>query len=406
MIDLTKNLATMNRRTKSSVIRELLKLTNRPEIISFAGGLPNPSAFPTEHMAEITMKVIKERGREAFQYGSTEGTPFLKDEIIKMLKEDEGISVKPENILIVTASQQGLDLVGRTFIDPSDPIIVELPSYIGGLQVFGSYGAKMIGVHADDNGMKMDELEKKLQMLRNEEEHYKFIYLVPDFQNPSGVTMTLERRQKIVDLSREYNVLLVEDSPYRQIRFEGKAPPMLYSLDKESNVISLFTFSKTLVPGFRLGFVVAHESIIKKFTVLKQSIDLCTSPMNQLIAAEFMKQGLFKEHLPKIVSMYKAKKDLMIGALERYMPANEGISWTKPEGGLFLWLKLPEYMNMDTMFKEAIKEDVAYVIGSAFHCDGSGQNTARLNFSYSSDEQIEEGIKRLARVVTKNLKKK
>jgi len=406
MIDLTKNLATMNRRTKSSVIRELLKLTNRPEIISFAGGLPNPGAFPTEHMADIALKVIKENAREAFQYGSTEGLPVLKDQIVKMLKEDEGIDAGHQNILIVTASQQGLDLVGRTFVDPSDPIIVELPSYIGGLQVFGSYGARMIGVHADDDGMRMDELEKKLEILRNEEEHYKFIYLVPDFQNPSGVTMSLERRQKLVDLSREFNVLLIEDSPYRQIRFEGKAPPMLYKLDKENNVISLFTFSKTLVPGFRLGFVVAHESIIKKFTVLKQSIDLCTSPMNQLFAAEFMKQGLFKEHLPKIVNMYRAKKDLMISALERYMPAGEGISWTKPEGGLFLWLRLPEYMSADAMFKDAISKNVAYVVGSAFHCDGSGQNTARLNFSYSSDEQIEEGIRRLASVVKDNLKKR
>ncbi len=406
MIDLTKNLATINRRTKSSVIRELLKFTNRPEIISFAGGLPNPGAFPTEHMADIALKVIKEKANAAFQYGPTDGLPELKTEIIKYLAEEEGITVKSENILVITASQQGLDLCGRAFIDPSDPIIVELPSYIGGLQAFSSNGARMIGVHADDHGIIVEELEKKLEMLRNEEEHYKFIYMVPDFQNPSGVTLSEERRKRIVQLSKEYDVLLLEDSPYRQIRFEGKAPPMLYKLDTEGNVISLFTFSKTLVPGFRLGFVIANEAIIRKFTVLKQSMDLCTSPLNQLMAAEFMRQGLFRDHLPKIVDMYRKKKDVMLSALERYMPAGEGISWTKPEGGLFLWLKFPEYLNADTMFHEAVKENVAYVIGSAFHCDGSGQNTARLNFSYSSEEQIEEGIKRLAKVVKNNLKKK
>ncbi len=404
MIDLVKNLAAVTRRTKGSVIRELLKLTNKPNIISFAGGLPSPDAFPTKIIAEIVHKIIMEKGNAAFQYGPTEGLPELKDEIIKLMNNSEGLGINHNNILITTASQQGLDLVGRALIDPEDPIIVELPSYIGGLQVFQACGANMIGAKADDDGLLINDLEQKLNLLKKEEEHYKFIYVVPDFQNPSGVTLSQERREKLVKLSEKYKVIILEDSPYRQVRFEGKAPDMLFKLDKASNTISLFTFSKTLVPGFRLGFIVAHEEIIKKLSILKQSLDLCTSSFNQLITAEFLKQGLFLEHIPNIVKMYKSKRDVMLNALGKYMPKDAGISWTKPQGGLFLWARLPEYINADELFPEAVKENVAYVIGSAFHCDGTGKNTMRLNFSFPTEDQIDEGIKRLAKVVKAHLK--
>ncbi|MCX5794222.1 MAG: PLP-dependent aminotransferase family protein [Elusimicrobia bacterium] len=402
MIDLVKNLATVNRRTKASVIRELLKLTNKPEIISFAGGLPSPQTFPSEALAEMAHRIIKENSKTALQYGPTEGLPELKAQIVKLLREEEGINTSPNNILITTASQQALDIVGRTFIDPSDPILVELPSYIGGLQVFNSYGAKLMGVRADDNGMLIDDLEAKLAKLRQEEEHYKFVYIVPDFQNPSGVTLTQERRHELIKLSERYNVLLIEDSPYREVRFEGEAPDMLYKLDTTHNVISLFTFSKTLAPGLRLGFILADERIIHKMGILKQSLDLCTSSLNQLLAAEFLKSGVAREHIASVKALYRARKDAMLQALERYMP--EGVTWTKPEGGLFLWVRLPEHMNADELFSEAIKENVAYVIGSAFHCDGGGQNTMRLNFSYPTEEQIDEGMKRLAKVVKANLR--
>ncbi|MDD5656052.1 MAG: PLP-dependent aminotransferase family protein [Elusimicrobia bacterium] len=402
MIDLTKNLATVNRRTKASVIRELLKLTNKPEIISFAGGLPAPQTFPSEKMAEMAQRIIKENSKVALQYGPTEGLPELKSQIVKLLREEEGINTTPANILVTTASQQALDIVGRTFIDPSDPILVELPSYIGGLQVFNSYGAKIMGVRADDHGVLVDELESKLSKLRADEEHYKFVYVVPDFQNPSGVTLTQERRRELVKLSERYDVVVIEDSPYRQVRFEGEAPDMLYKLDTTHNVISLFTFSKTLAPGLRLGFILADERIIQKMGILKQSLDLCTSSLNQLLAAEFLKAGLIREHVNSIKALYRVRKDAMLQALERYMP--EGVTWTRPEGGLFLWVRLPAHMNADKLFYAAIKENVAYVIGSAFHCDGGGQNTMRLNFSYPTPEQIDEGIKRLAKVVKANLR--
>jgi 2-aminoadipate transaminase len=404
MIDLVKNLATVNRRTKGSVIRELLKLTNKPEVISFAGGLPAPQTFPCERMAEMAQRIIKENSKVALQYGPTEGLPELKSQIVKLLREEEGINTAPGNILITTASQQALDIVGRTFIDPSDPILVELPSYIGGLQVFNSYGAKLMGVRADDEGVLVDDLEAKLSKLRGDEEHYKFVYIVPDFQNPSGVTLTDERRRELVKLSQRYDVLIIEDSPYRQVRFEGEAPEMLYKMDSTHNVISLFTFSKTLAPGLRLGFILADERIIQKMSILKQSLDLCTSSLNQLLAAEFLKSGIMREHIAGVKALYKGKKDAMLQALERYMP--DGVTWTKPEGGLFLWVRLPAHMNADELFYEAIKENVAYVIGSAFHCDGGGQNTMRLNFSYPSPEQIDEGIKRLAKVIKANMKVK
>lgn len=408
MIDLVKNLATAPRRTKASVIRELLKLTNKPGVISFAGGLPDPEVFPYDFVVDSVKRIMDKKGKIALQYGPTEGLPELKDAFIKFIEKEEGIKVKHENLLITTASQQALDLVGRLFIDASDPVLVELPSYMGGLQVFKSYGCDFVGVKMTDDGIITTELEEKLQWLKDQDEHYKFVYLVPDFQNPSGVTLSEKKRKRIVELSEKYNVVIVEDSPYRQIRFEGKAPKMIYKIDKETkktdNIISLFTISKTFAPGLRIGIIMANEQIIRKFVVLKQSLDLCTSSLNQLIAADFFESGEFYKHVEKVKKVYKAKKDAMLAALEKYMP--EGVSWTKPEGGLFLWVRLPEHISADDMFSDAIKENVAYVIGSAFHVDGSGKNTMRLNFSYPTFDEIEEGIKRLAKAIKKRMIRK
>ena len=405
MNDIAKNIAAAPRRTKASVIRELLKFTNKPGVISFAGGLPDPELFPYDFVADTVKKIMDKKGRVALQYGPTAGLPEFHEEFIKFLHKHEGVDVKPSNILVTTASQQALDIVGRLFLDASDPVLVEKPSYMGGLQVFKSYGAEFIGVKMDDEGILTDNLEERLQWLKKQDEHYKFLYLVPDFQNPSGVTLSEPRRRKIISLSEKYDVLVIEDSPYRQVRFEGTAPKMIYRLDKEArktdNIISLFTLSKTFAPGLRIGVIVAHEQIIKKMEILKQSLDLCSSSLNQLIAAEFLRSGYFEQHIELVKKVYKAKKDAMISALEEYMP--EGVSWTKPEGGLFLWVKLPESMSADDMFEEALRENVAYVIGSAFHCDGSGKNTMRLNFSYATPADINEGIKRLATAVKKGL---
>lgn len=402
MVDLVKNYAITTRHIKGSIIRELLKLTNKPGVISFAGGLPDPHAFPIEWLEEVAVKVLRENSKAALQYGPTEGLAALKHEIVKHSKK-LGENIKEENILVTTASQQGLELLGKVFIDPSDPIICELPSYIGGLQVFNAYSAKLIGVPMDDRGIKVDKLEDVLTKLQKEEERYKFLYLVPDFQNPSGVTLAEDRRKKILDLSNKFNFLVVEDSPYSEIRFEGKAPPTLQSLDKCKNVITLRTFSKIFVPGFRLGWVVANADIISKMSLAKQAMDLCTSSFCQLIAAKFCELGYLDKQIELVSKRYKEKRGVMLDALQKYMPADAGVRWTKPEGGLFLWLELPKHVSMDDMFLEAIEEKVAYVIGSAFHCDGSGTNTARLNFSFPTLEEIDEGIKRLGNLIKKKL---
>ncbi|PJA11411.1 MAG: aminotransferase, partial [Elusimicrobia bacterium CG_4_10_14_0_2_um_filter_56_8] len=359
MIDITKNLATAPRRTKASVIRELLKITNKPGVISFAGGLPDPEHFPYDFVADSVKEIMAKKGRVALQYGPTDGLPELKEEFIKFLKKHEGIDAKPENLIVTTASQQALDMVGRLFIDASDPVLVEMPSYMGGLQVFKSYGADFVGVRLEDDGISIEELEERLVWLRSQDEHYKFIYLVPDFQNPSGVTLSAGKRERIIELSEKYDVAVIEDSPYRQIRFEGAAPRMLYRLDQDtrrtSNIISLFTFSKTFAPGLRLGIVLAHPQIIRKMEILKQSLDLCTSSLNQLIAADFLRTGFFEKHIEEVKKTYKLKKDTMVAALEKYMP--EGVTWTKPEGGLFLWVRLPEWMSADEMFADALREN-------------------------------------------------
>lgn len=398
MVDIKNILASVNERSKTSVIRELLKKTNEPGIISFAGGLPDPAAFPVEQIKEVVDKILTEKAHSALQYGPTEGLHDLKIELIKLLKE-EGINLEKDNILITTSSQQGLELVGRAFIDQGDTIVVSNPTYMGALQVYNSYAANMEGVDSDDGGIIPESLENKLQELKDKNIKCKFVYVVPDFQNPGGTTIHQERRKKILEIVKKFGVLLIEDSPYRQVRFEGEAPEMFYKLDggKGENVISLFTFSKTFVPGIRLGFAIGKPEAISHMSILKQSIDLCAPSFSQLVTAEFMASGYLKPHIEKVTALYKTKKDAMLKALETYMP--EDVHWTKPEGGLFLWVELPENIDAVKMFDDAIEKKVAYVIGSAFHHDGSGRNTMRLNFSYATLEQIDEGIKRLAECV-------
>ena len=403
MIDLIKNCSITSRRIKGSVIRELLKLTNKADMISFAGGLPSPQSFADKEIARIASKVLQERPAVALQYGPTEGLEELRIELAKLMALDGFEGITSENILITASSQQGLDLVGRVFIDQTDPILVELPTYLGGLQAFSAYGANFVGVKSDENGVLINDLHKKLQLLKDSEEHYKFIYTVPDFQNPSGITWSTERRQQLIDIANEYNLLVVDDSPYRELRFEGTKPPALHVLDNQNNVITLRSFSKIFAPGLRLGWIVAHPDIIKKLAVAKQSVDLCSNSLGQLIAAEFLKEGLLENHVKKIIDIYREKRDAMIEALEKYMPKNAGIKWVKPEGGLFMWLQLPKQISADEMFYDAVERKVAYVIGSAFHCDGTGQNTMRLNFSFPTIKEIDQGIKRIAEVISNRL---
>lgn len=380
---------------KRSAIRELLKLTQKPEIISFAGGLPAKESFPLEQLQEICVEVIATDGAAACQYGSTEGVPELL-EILAQRYRDQGLSyVTKENITIITSSQQGLDTVGKIFLNRGDKYICELPSYLGALGAFNSYGGVGVGIPQDEQGMSAVELEKTLAEMKAKGEKPKFIYLIPDFQNPAGMTMPEARRIEILNIAKKHEIMIIEDSPYRELRFSGKPQRMLYDLDNgEGNVITLGTFSKIFMPGFRMGWVLAHPMVIDNFVKAKQSTDLCTSAFLQKITVKFFQKNYFDANVKNIVDMYRGKLEAMLGAFEKYMP--EGVTWTRPEGGLFLFLTLPEGYDAEELFQIAIEKNVAFVLGTVFFVNGGGKNTMRINFSYMSEEMNIEGVKRLA----------
>jgi 2-aminoadipate transaminase len=385
---------------KRSEIRELLKISRVPGMISFAGGLPASETFPVKELEDISCEMLRQRGATALQYGTTEGETPLREEISKWMMHEKS-TVRPENILVTAGSQQGLDIVSKVFLDPKDIVVLELPSYIGGLQAFAAYRAKMIGVPQDEDGMRMDVLEKVLARLAKRRKKPKFIYVVPDFQNPSGVTLPLERRKKLLELAYQYEIPILEDSPYRDLRFKGDSIPAIYSLDTEKQVIALGTFSKILCPGLRLAWIMAPSEWMDRMVVAKQSMDLCCPTYNQLMVAEFMKRGLMQRQVVNIRRLYGKKVEVMLTALKKYMP--KGVRWTRPQGGLFLWVKLPKKMSANELLPKAIENKVAYVVGSAFHCNGKGQNTMRLNFSYPTEQQIDEGIQRLAKMIRENM---
>ena len=386
---------------KASAIREILKLVQNPEVISLAGGMPDPITFPVEEIKEISQNIFNKKSAQALQYSSTEGLPELRRCILDHLAKD-GNNGELENIIISSGSQQGLDLVGKTFLSPGDVAIVELPSYLAALNAFYSYGGELVGIPMDDEGMQMDILEEKLTQLKNEGKKVKFIYTISNFQNPAGVTMSLARRKKIIEIAHKFNVFIVEDNPYEKLRFEGEPIPSIYSLEKNGSVISLGTFSKILCPGLRLAWILGNKEIIRKIAILKQATDLCTSILSQLIACEYCQSGKLEENIKSNVQIYKKKRDTMLNALEKYFPKET--VWTKPQGGFFVVATLPEYIDTGEMFKEAIEENVAYVPGAPFFADRKGQNTMRLSFCFPSAEDIDEGIKRLGKVIKKNIK--
>ncbi len=382
---------------KRSEIRELLKLTARPGIISFAGGLPAPDLFPVDEIKEMSRIVMEREGKTALQYGPTEGDNRLREELAKMMQKD-GVDITSNHLLIVTSSQQGLDLVGKIFVDPGDVVMTSRPTYVGAIQAFHSYGAKMVGIEQDQEGTQTAQLEAEIEKLAAKGVKPKFIYEIPDFQNPSGITMSLKRRKELLRIAEKHDLIVVEDSPYRQLRFEGKAEPSLIGMNSE-RVLSLFTFSKILLPGFRLGWMAGPNELIQKAVTAKQSVDLCSPPFNQAILYEYLSRGLLEKQITVIIKAYREKRDFMLDMLAKYMPKFPGLKWTHPQGGLFLWVTLPEQMDAGEMFHAAIEKQVAYVVGTAFYPDGGGRNCFRMNFSYSSMAEIEEGVKRLGQVI-------
>ena len=392
--------AQRTQRMKGSAIRELLKLLDQPDIISFAGGLPAPDVFPVEEFKQACIRVLDKQGAQALQYGTTEGYQPLR-EMIARHSERMGIKVTADNILITSGSQQALDLLGKIFINHGDRILVESPTYLGALQAWNAYGAEYVSVASDDYGMKTDALEEALRT------GPKFIYVLPNFQNPTGVTMSIERRRQLIELADRYGVPIVEDDPYGQLRFEGDHIPGVCVLDNEiraqngtysGNVIYLSTFSKILAPGARLAWVIAPQEVISKIVLAKQGADLHTATFNQYVAYEVGHGGFIDKHIQHICEVYHERRDAMLDSLAENMLA--GVKWTHPLGGLFLWLSLPEGMSTVDLFKVAVeKERVAFVPGFSFFPNGGGENTMRLNFSYCKPNMINEGIARLARTI-------
>lgn len=392
---------------KSSAIRELLKITQRPEVISFAGGLPAPEIFPVEKFQEACSSALKNNGPMALQYGATEGYQPLRELLARNMAR-YGIIAGPENVMITSGSQQALDLIAKLLINRGDRLLVEAPTYLGALQAFNVFGADYISVPMDDDGIRTDLMEEAIRS------GPKFMYILPNFQNPSGVTISEQRRRELVDLADRHGVPIIEDDPYGQLRYEGEHLPSLVLLDRErhnghdkkyelGNVIYLSTFSKTLAPGLRLGWIVAPQEVITKLAQLKQGADLHTSTFNQIVAYEVAKDGFLDQHVRLIRRVYRERRNVMLKALDEFFP--EGCSWTRPQGGLFLWVTLPKGIRCDQLFRVALEENVAFVPGESFYAvaDPLGARQMRLNFSNAAPERIREGIRRLSNAVKRQM---
>ena len=375
-----------------SPVREIFKKVDLNSIYSFAGGYPSAETFPLEEIRRTMSEVIDKYQGKAFQYGATQGVPELRQTVA------ERYGVPVERVQITSSSQQGIDVCTRILVNPGDVVLTSNPSYLGALQSFCSYRADIRGVaHCDDIDVFRSEYEKVISDAMSEGKVVRFLYMIPDFQNPSGESLTLEERRMLVALAEKYDFLIVEDSPYRELRYEGEHIPTMYSLNPD-RVIHLGSFSKIFAPGFRLGWAIAHPEILDKIYVCKQSLDLCPPIFDQYVAAEFLSSGRLDENLLKSIDLYRSKRDLLLSLLEEYMP--EGVSWTHPEGGLFLFLTMPEGFDSVKFYDTALEAGVAYVAGEFFHPDRSGKNTMRLNFSFMSPERMKEGLILLAELLS------
>jgi 2-aminoadipate transaminase len=398
--------AQRTQRVTSSAIRELLKLTERPDLISFAGGLPAPEVFPLAEVADATRRVFDQYGPAALQYGTTEGYRPLRELLVRHMAR-YGIRVTPEHVLITSGSQQALDLIGKLLVNPGDRVLTESPTYLGAIQAFAAYQADFVTVPIDDDGLRVDHLEEALRS------GPKFLYVLPNFQNPAGVTLSLPRRRALVELASKYGTPIVEDDPYGQLRYSGDHLPPLVTVDAElhgcangerafrGGVLYLGTLSKTLAPGLRIGWVVAPEEVIQKLVQLKQGADLHTSTFTQIVAYETARGGFLDRHVRVIREVYRERRDTMLAALERSFPPS--VRWTHPRGGLFVWVTLPSGLDASELLADALAEKVAFVPGASFFPRGGGAETLRLNFSFCAPERIAEGIARLGAVLRKKL---
>ncbi len=383
----------------TDAVGAILKAAADPKIISFAGGLPAPELFPVKEMQAAVDQVFTKEGQEAMQYGAAKGVTALRELILEHVKEKEGVTGQLDNVMVTTGSEQVLDLVGKAFVDPGDTVLVEQPTYLCALDVFKSYGAKFVGVDMDEQGMKMDSLEEALQA----HPETKLVYTVPNFQNPTGRTMAVERRQKLAELAEKYDVYVLEDNPYGEIRFAGHHVPAVKSFDKSGHVFYMSTFSKTLAPGFRLGWVVADQDVVNKLTVLKQSADLHTDNLAQYAVVEFLKHNDLDAHVKEISALYGKRKQLMADGIKQYFPA--GVKYTDPEGGMFLWVEVPGVDDTVELFKECLNHNVAFVPGDPFFAGQPQPGAFRLNYSNAQEDQIKVGMKQLGEALQESVNK-
>jgi 2-aminoadipate transaminase len=385
---------------RSSAMRDLMALTERRDVISLAGGLPDTASFPAESFAAIMGRVAVDSCARSLQYGPTEGLAVLKRCIAEVMAE-EGTEIDPDDVLVTTGGQQVIDLVCKTLIDPGDVIVAEAPTYPGAVPTFCSYEAEVIQIDGDDDGMRIDELELTLARLQREGRRPKFIYTVPTFQNPSGTTMSLARRRRLVEVIRERELLVLEDNPYGLLRYEGDALPTLYSLDGGDYVIYLGTFSKILSPGVRLGWSVGPRPVLEKMNVGKQAADLCSSSLTQFFVAAYFASGRWQDYVQSLKEIYRRRRDVMLDALAESF--GRECRWTHPQGGLFIWATLPEYIDTTDLLARALDQHVAFVPGRAAFLDGRGASSMRLNFSGVGEADIREGVRRIGEVVREQI---
>jgi 2-aminoadipate transaminase len=388
--------ASRTRGMKSSAMRDLMAITQRPDVISLAGGQPDTSTFPPESYAALMGRIAAESTARALQYGPTDGMAAVKDCIVEVMARED-MRVDPDDVLVTTGGQQVIDLMCKTFVDPGDVIVAEAPTYPGAVPSFAAYQADVVQVAMDADGMRIDELEDLLDRLEREGRRPKFVYTVPSFQNPAGVTMALERRRRLVAIAHERELLVLEDNPYSLLRYEGDPVPTLQSLDGGNFVVYLGTFSKILSAGIRLGWAVAPAPIIEKMNLGKQGVDLCSSSMTQLFVAEYFREGRWMEYVASLRELYRRRRDAMLDALAEHFPREA--EWTYPQGGMFLWATLPDYIDTTDLLARALQEKVAFVPGRAAYLDGRGGSSMRLNFSGVGEDDIREGIRRIGKVV-------
>jgi 2-aminoadipate transaminase len=386
---------------RSSAMRDLMAITARPEVISLAGGLPDTSTFPSRTFAAQMTKIAQESTAEALQYGPTEGFAETVDCIVEVMGA-EGMLPDHDDVIVTTGGQQAIDLICKTLVDPGDVVVCEAPTYPGAVPVFCSYQADVVQIDCDEDGVRVDDLEEVLERLDREGRRPKFVYSVPSFQNPAGVTLSLERRLRLVELARQRELLVVEDNPYGLLRFSGEALPPLYQLDGGDFVIYVGTLSKILSPGIRLGWAVAPPPVMEKIVLGKQAADLCTSTLTQHFVREYFAEGRWREYVESLVEIYRGRRDTMVEALRRHFP--EQATWTEPEGGLFIWATLPDYIDTSDLLAKALRRDVAFVPGQAAYVDESrGRSSMRLNFSGVGEEEIREGVRRIGKAIAEQV---